>query len=335
MEFNYLGKSGLRVSEICLGTMTWGYSTDKDEANKIFNLALENGVNFIDTADGYTTGASETILGDLLKDNRKDLVIATKFCNPMGSRVNDSGCSRIHIMKAVEDSLRRLKTDYIDLYYIHHTDNFTPPEETLRAMDDLVRQGKILYTACSNFEAWRLCDSLWISEVNKYSPFICYQGNYSLVVRDMEEDVIPLSKRKGIGLVAFGALAHGFLSGKYAPGQRRIEGTRSDSQWVFLDNMFSEKADDILQTLLDISEQTGNSPADIALQWVMRRPVVDSVLVGPRNSEQMQKNLQAIKCSIPDDAFDSLTNISAIKLRYPQNMEAGQQARRDSALKKW
>jgi aryl-alcohol dehydrogenase-like predicted oxidoreductase len=333
MKLNYVGNSGLRVSELCLGTMTWGFSTDRAEAKKIFATALDGGVTFIDTADGYSTGESESILGEMLGAQRNDLVIATKFTNAMGPRPNDSGGSRIHIMQAVEDSLRRLKTDRIDLYYIHHTDDNTPLEETLRAMDDLVRQGKVLYLGVSNFEAWRLTEASWISSVNGYSPMVCYQGNYSVVVRDLEEDVLRVCQQKGVGLIPFGALAHGFLSGKYKPGERKVEGSRSAAGWVFLEGMFSENADEILQTVLDIAGSRGVSPADVALSWVSSRQNVASTLVGPRTAEQMKASLHFTEFSLSDAEVETLDKVSAPRLRYPRNMEIGQQARRDAALR--
>ena len=187
MEYRRLGNSGLKISELCLGTMTFGHGTDAAEAERIVHAALDAGVTFFDTADGYSDGLSETMLGNALGSRRREAVIATKVFNPMGHGPNDSGMSRVHIMHAVEDSLRRLKTDHIDLYYIHHVDIQTPLEEMLRAFDDLVRQGKIRYPACSNYEAWRLMEALWISETKGLARFAAYQPQYSLVVRDFEE----------------------------------------------------------------------------------------------------------------------------------------------------
>lgn len=333
MKLNYVGNSGLRVSQMCLGTMTWGFSTDHAEAKKIFASALDGGISFVDTANAYSGGKSEEILGEIIGSHRDEIVLATKFTNAMGPHPNDSGGSRIHIVRAVEESLKRLKTDRIDLYYVHHTDNNTPLEETVRALEDLVRQGKVLYLGVSNFEAWRLTETTWLSSVNGYSPFICYQGNYSLVVRDLEEEVLTVCSRKGIGLVPFGALAHGFLTGKYKPGERSVEGSRSASNWVFLDNMFAGNADEILAKLLEIAEANGVAPADVAIQWVRGRGGVSSVLVGPRTADQMKQSLRALEFELSEEDNHVLTEISEPTPRYPRNMEAGQQARRDSALK--
>jgi aryl-alcohol dehydrogenase-like predicted oxidoreductase len=189
MEYRRLGRSGLKVSEICLGTMTFGHGTNTAEAERMVSTALDAGAMFFDTADGYSDGESEVMLGRALGARRRDAVIATKVFNALGPGPNDSGMSRSHIMNAVEDSLRRLGTDYIDLYYIHHVDVQTPLEEMLRAFDDLVRQGKIRYTGCSNYEAWRLMEALWISDSKGLARFEAYQPQYSLVVRDIEEEL--------------------------------------------------------------------------------------------------------------------------------------------------
>jgi aryl-alcohol dehydrogenase-like predicted oxidoreductase len=227
MEYRRLGRSGLKVSEICLGTMTFGHGTDTNEAERITHDAMDAGVTFFDTAYGYSDGASETMLGQALGARRREAVIATKVFNAMGSGPNDSGMSRVHIINAVEDSLRRLGTDYIDLYYIHHVDVQTSSEEMLRAFDDLVRQGKIRYAACSNYEAWRLMEALWISDSKGLARFEAYQPQYSLVVRDIEEELVPACALKGLGMVVWSPLAGGYLSGKYRPGESSVAGSRS------------------------------------------------------------------------------------------------------------
>jgi aryl-alcohol dehydrogenase-like predicted oxidoreductase len=197
VEYRRLGRSGLKVSEICLGTMTFGNGADEAEAARMVHACFDAGVNFFDTADAYVNGVSEAMLGKALKGRRQDAVIASKVFNPMGGRPNDSGMSRLHIMQAVEASLKRLQTDYIDIYFIHHVDIQTPLEEMLRAFDDLVRQGKILYTACSNYEAWRLMEALWLSQSNGWASFAAYQPQYSLVVRDIDEEIVPACQAKG------------------------------------------------------------------------------------------------------------------------------------------
>ncbi len=233
MEYRRLGRSGLKVSEISQGTMTFGHGTDATEAERIAGTCLDAGVNFFDTADGYSDGVSETMLGRALGDRRRDAVIATKVFAPMGGGPNDSGMSRVHIINAVDDSLRRLGTDYIDLYYVHHVDVQAPLDEMLRAFDDLVRQGKIRYPACSNYEAWRLMEALWISDSRGLARFVAYQPQYSLVVRDIEEELVPACTLKELGMVVWSPLAGGYLSGKYRPGENRVAGSRSAENWAF------------------------------------------------------------------------------------------------------
>ena len=206
MDYRNLGRAGLKVSEICLGTMTFGNGADQAEATRMVNAALDAGVTFFDTANSYVGGTSETMLGVALKGKREDAVIASKFFNPMGGRPNDSGMSRLHIKQQIEGSLKRLQTDYIDLYYIHHVDHQTPLEEMLRALDDLVRDGKILYAGCSNFEAWRLMEALWISDTRGWERFAAYQPQYSLVVRDIDEEIVPALQLKGLGCVSAGQM---------------------------------------------------------------------------------------------------------------------------------
>src|SRR5947209_2134115 len=196
MEYRRMGHSGLKVSELCVGTMTFGHGTDEAEAQRIVDLARDAGVNFFDTANSYGNGESEALLGKTLKGRRREAVVATKFFNPMGPGPNDSGMSRLHIMQAIEDSLERLQTDHVDLYYIHHVDTQTPLEEMLRALDDLVHQGKVRYIACSNFQAWRLMEALGISDAHSLARFECYQPQYSLVVRDIEQELVPLCQYK-------------------------------------------------------------------------------------------------------------------------------------------
>jgi aryl-alcohol dehydrogenase-like predicted oxidoreductase len=334
MEYRNLGRSGLKVSEVCLGTMTFGRTTDQSEAQRMVNLAFERGVNFFDTADGYSNGESEIMLGKALKGKRRDAVVATKFFNPMGSGPNDSGMSRLHIMNAIEDSLRRLGTDYVDLYYIHHVDVQTPLEEMLRALDDLVHQGKVRYIACSNYQAWRLSEALWISDTKNLARFVAYQPQYSLVVRDIEQELIPLCLLKGVGVVAWGPLAGGFLTGKYKPGERSVAGTRSEEKWVFPSRFFGPNADEALASLLEIAESIGSKPAQVALRWVLSRPAVTAVIVGSRNSEQFRENLDTADLVLDESHLQRLTEVSHLPDRYPESMEKSMHERRNNAVKK-
>ena len=332
MEYRRLGRCGLKVSELCLGTMTFGHSTDKGEARRIVDLALEAGVNFFDVANSYGAGLSEEFLGTALKGRRRDAVVATKFFNPMGSGPNDSGMSRVHIMNAVEDSLRRLQMDYVDIFYIHHVDVQTPLEELLRALDDLVHQGKVRYTACSNYQAWRLSEALWISDSKNLARFECYQPQYSLVVRDIEQELMPLCRFKGLGVVVWSPLAGGFLSGKYRPGERTVAGTRSEEAWAYPEPYFAANADEILKVLLDVSEELGHSPAQVALRWVVEQPGITSAIVGARTAQHLQDNLKAATWRLEGENLERLNEISHLPDRYPEAMEKNMHERRDSAV---
>ena len=333
MEYRWIGRSGVRVSELCLGTMTFGHGADEAQSARMVGLALDSGINFFDTANAYAGGTSEEFLGRALKGKRDKVILATKFTNPMGPGPNDSGSSRVHILRAVEDSLRRLGTDYVDLYYAHHVDSYTPLEEMLRALDDLIRQGKVRYVACSNYPAWRLCDALWISETRNLDRFICYQASYSLVVRELEQELIPLCHAKGLGVLAYSSLAGGFLSGKYKPGQRSIAGTRSEEGWVFHNRFFTPNADDTLKALIEAAESHDCSPAQAAIRWVLEQPGVSSALVGARTIKQLEDNIKAADVRLDAETLNRLTEISALPARYPYALEKGVEQRRLSALK--
>ncbi len=333
MEYRNLGSSGIKVSELCLGTMTFGRRTDEAESQRIVEMALNAGINFFDTADGYGSGVSEKILGKALKGHRRQAVVATKFFNPMGSGPNDSGMSRVHIMNAIEDSLKRLDMDYVDIYYIHHVDIQTPIEEMLRAMDDLVHQGKVRYIACSNYEAWRLMEALWISDANHLSRFVCYQPQYSLVVRDIEQELVPLCLYKGVGIVPWAPLASGFLSGKFKPGERTVTGTRSADDWAWHGRFFAENADETLQVLLDAAQALEKTPAQVALRWVLEQAGISSVIAGVRTAEQLQDNLGAAGWKLQGDWLEKLNLVSHLPARYPESFEYNVHLRRESAIK--
>ena len=332
MQYRNMGRTGLKVSEVCLGTMTFGHGTDERASEEIVDLAFDSGVNFFDTANTYGDGASEVLLGNALKGRRRDAVVATKFFNPFGPGPNDSGMSRVHIMNAVEDSLRRLQTDYLDLYYIHHVDTQTPLEEMLRALDDLVRQGKVRYTACSNYEAWRLMEALWISDSEGWARFDCYQPQYSLVVRDIEEELIPVCELKGLGVVVWSPLGGGFLSGKYRPGQRSVTGSRFEEGWAYPERYFANCADDSLAALLDMAESTGHSPAQVALRWVLEQPSITSVIIGARTVEQARDNIMAGSFRLEGEHVQRLNAVSALPPRYPRAMEQDMHERRNDAV---
>jgi aryl-alcohol dehydrogenase-like predicted oxidoreductase len=324
MEYRKLGRSGLNVSALSLGTMTFGREADEAASRQIVSAALDAGVNFIDTANTYAQGASETLLGKILKGQRKELVIATKFANPVSKKPNDVGASRVHILNAVEDSLRRLQTEYIDLYYVHHIDAETPVEETLGTLNSLVQQGKVRYIACSNYEAWRLLDSIWTSETRGLEKFIAHQAHYNLLVRDVEDEIVPVAQLKGVGLVPWGPLAGGLLTGKYGSDGKVVAGTRSDNGGQGFTNRepyLAPNRSEIIGKLLEMSDQTGRSPSELALQWLMAKPAVSSVIIGARSAEQAKENLQAAQARLPQDLLQELDTLSQPRARYPKDAE--------------
>lgn len=335
MEYRRLGRTGMKVSEVCLGTMTFGtagWGIAAEPARLIVDLALDAGVNFFDTANSYAEGRSEEILGRLLKGRRDKLIIATKVFNPMGPDVNDSGTSRGHIMKAVEESLRRLQTDYIDLYQVHHVDRETTAQERLRALDDLVRQGKVRYIGVSNEYAWRLCDALWISETRNLARYESLQPQYNLLTRDIEEEILPLCRVKGLGVIAWGPLAGGYLTGKYRAGTAPPKQTRFGQTDSMMRRFFSPQSDAILATLRTSAKRLGRSMANVALRWVLEQEGVTSVIVGATSADQMRENLGCTGWTLPADQLAELNEASALPPRYPHSMEANMQQRRADAV---
>ncbi|MEM9490341.1 MAG: aldo/keto reductase [Myxococcota bacterium] len=340
MEYRNLGSSGVRVSTLCLGAMTFGeaneksfmhnVSCDEETSFAIMNRALDGGLNFIDTADVYgQDGLSERVIGNWFeKDKRRDeVVLATKFRFSMGDGPNNSGAARYRIVRCVEDSLRRLKTDRIDLYQIHMQDITTPEEETLRALDDLVRQGKVLYLGCSNYAAYRLCDSLWTSKQQNLERFVSLQAQYSLLVRDLEREHVPLCRTHGLGILPWSPLAGGFLTGKYRKNQTPPEGSRLD-HWKQRYSMFdNERNWRILDAVLDLSMKMDASPAQIALAWLLRKETVTSVIFGARTEAQLDENLKAADIELSDDQVAQLDEASSYELGYPYQFMANIQKR--------
>ncbi len=333
MQYRNLGRTGLKVSELCLGTMTFGHVTDETQAKRMVDMAFAAGVNFFDTADSYAGGESEVILGKALKGRRHSAVVGTKFFNPTGSGPNDSGMSRVHILHAIEHSLRRLQTDYVDLYYVHHVDEDTPLEEMLRTLDDLVHHGKVRYAACSNYQAWRLMESLWISDVNGLTRFECYQPLYNLVVRDIEQEIIPVCQRNGLGVVSWAPMAGGFLTGKYEAGERTLAGTRSSEGWAYPQPYFAANADETLETLRSVAAELDRTPAQTALRWVLAQSALTSAIVGARDAAQLEQNLGAAGWRLDGEALERLNRVSRLPDRYPEAMEKSMRERRAAAVR--
>ncbi|MFO7321210.1 MAG: aldo/keto reductase [Chloroflexota bacterium] len=317
MQYRKLGRTGLKVSVLCLGTMTFGWSADEKTSFAIMDAAFEAGINFFDTADVYsrwiegnTGGESETIIGKWLKGKpRREIVIATKVRNRMWEGPNGEGLSRAHIMTAVEDSLRRLQTDYIDLYQTHWPDMDTPLEETLYALDTLVQQGKVRYIGASNYPAWYLTKSLWVSDVNRISRFECLQPHYSLLHRDeFERELMPLCRDQQIGVIPYSPLAAGFLSGKYTRDNRQPDSTRSGGLIQRLVN--DEDAYTVLDEVTRIAAARGVPVPQIALAWLLANDVITAPIIGARTVEQLQAALGAETVQLTPEEVEALNRVS-------------------------
>jgi len=326
MEFRQLGKSGLRVPVLSFGTATfggrgeffaaWG-STEVQEARRLIDICLESGANLFDTADGYSAGRSEEVLGEAIKGRRHDVLIATKGFFPMGTGQNQVGSSRHHLIEACDASLRRLGTDYIDLYQIHAFDALTPIEEALRALDDLVTSGKIRYIGCSNFSGWHLMKSLSISERYGWNRYVAHQVYYSLVGRDYEWELMPLGDTEGVSALIWSPLGWGRLTGKIRRGQPRPEQSRLHTT----SETGPPVPDELLYRVVDaidlIAQETVKTVPQIALNWLLQRPTVASVIVGARNEQQLRDNLGAAGWTLTPDQMTRLDTASKTTLAYP------------------
>jgi aryl-alcohol dehydrogenase-like predicted oxidoreductase len=325
MDYRQLGHSGLRVSALTLGTMTFGGrghwtrvgATEADTATRQVDMCLDAGVNLIDTADVYSDGLSEEVVGKTLKGRRDRVLIATKARFAMGDGPNDAGLSRHHLIRACEASLRRLGTDYIDLFQVHEWDGHTPLEETLSALDHLVNSGKVRYIGCSNYSAWHIMKALGISERKNLQRFISQQIHYSLQARDAEYELVPVALDQGVGILVWSPLAGGLLSGKYRRGQDMPEGSRHLTDWNEPPVHDEDQLYDIVDVLVEIAEARGVSAAQVALAWTLGRPGIATVVVGARTEEQLADNLGAADLTLEDDERSRLDEVSAPRLMYP------------------
>ena len=310
MEYRNLGRAGVRVSPLCLGTMMFGGPTDERESIRIIHRALDEGINFIDTANVYNGGESERVVGKALKGRRDSVVLTTKVRGAAGEGPNDRGTSAYHILAEVENSLRRLDTDHIDLYLLHRFEPATPIEESLEALDRLVRQGKVRYIGCSNFDGWQLCQALWTSERRNFSRFVAVQPLYNMVNRDVEVELLPCCEEFGVGVMAYSPLARGVLSGKYLAGQAYPDGSRAarGDRRIQETEMRPEsfKVTALLKPIVDAHAKT---MTQFALNWVISNPLVTAAIIGPRTMEQLEDNLGAVGWSIGEDALDEIDRL--------------------------
>lgn len=327
MKYRLLGRTGLLVSELCLGTMTFGGKgfwevvgkQGQDLANEIVARSLDAGINFIDTANVYSFGESEKMLGQAIKNyKRDDLIIATKVRGRMSEEVNNVGLSRHQIMNSVEASLKRLDTDYIDLYQIHGFDPVTPFDETLRALDDLVHQGKVRYIGASNLAAWQLMKSLAYSDKHHLARFESLQAYYTIAGRDLERELVPLMQDQNVGLMVWSPLAGGLLTGKFERDGSGAEGARRAT--FDFPPVNKERAFDSVDVMREIANEQNVSIPQIALAWLLRQPVVTSVIIGAKRMDQLEDNLQSIHVQLSDEQLDRLNAVSELPSEYPQWM---------------
>ncbi len=320
MEYRKLGKSGLRVSEVCLGTMTFGnqnWGCDEDVSRSILDRALDAGVNFIDTADIYASGASEEIIGRWMKGKRDQVVIATKVFFPTGPGPNDRGAGRVHVRRAIEESLRRLGTDHVDLYQIHCWDARTPIEETLSVFTDLVREGKIRYFGCSNFAAWHIEKAVRVAEREHLEQFVSLQPQYSLVMRDIEREILPVCREEGLGIIPWSPLGSGFLAGKLDRSSKPPAGTRLASWEDTAARHMTPRNFDLLDLLREIAGEHDRPVAAVALRWLLQVPGVTSPIIGARTLAQLDQNLACADWALPEDAWKRLDDASRVPEGYP------------------
>ena len=343
MEYATLGNTGLLVSKLCFGTMTFGdgrglfkaiSSVGQAGADELVKTSIDGGINFFDTADNYTEGESEKILGESFKNlniARQDVVIATKVYSRVGPGRNDIGASRGHIMDGVDASLRRLQTDHIDLYQIHANDSVTPVEETIRALDILVQQGKVRYIGCSNWQAWKIAKALGISEFRNLARFDTLQAYYSNAGRDLEREIVPLLESEKVGLLVWSPLAGGLLSGKFSrTNQKAADSRRREYDFPVVDK---ERTWKILDVMAPIAKAHGCSPARLSLAWLLA--TCTSVIIGAKRLDQLQDNLAAVELTLTEDELRQLDDVSALAPEYPGWVLSFQGADRLELVHRW
>jgi aryl-alcohol dehydrogenase-like predicted oxidoreductase len=309
MEYRLLGNTGVKVSSLCYGTMSFGGDADEETSAAMYRRCREAGINFFDCANGYAGGRSEEILGDLIKGERYEVIVTSKVYFPVGDDINARGATRRHIFQAVEDSLRRLNTDWIDVYFIHHFDDLTPLEETLRALDDLVRQGKILYPAASNFAAWQVAKALGISAQRGWARFECIQPMYNLVKRQAEVELLPMAQSEKLGVIPYSPLGGGLLSGKYGRDRRPGAGRLMENK-MYQTRYGDEQVYATAEDFSDFARENGYQPAALAVAWVRSHPGVTAPIIGSRNLEQLNGSLESIAIEMTPELREKISAFS-------------------------
>lgn len=307
MDYVTLGRAGIKVSRICMGCLTLGREADEAESRRMLDIAYDHGINFFDTSNSYSKGRSEEILGKAFETKRNQVVLATKVFNPMGDGPNDRGASRYHIVRAVEESLRRLKTDRIDLYQLHRFDHEVPLEETLRALDDLVRWGKVIYIGCCNFSAHQLKEALGITKGLGLHSFVSVQPMYNILKREIEADLLPLCLEEGIGVIPYNPLAGGFLTGKYHATFQPPSGTRLGDYEVYRKRYLSDENFRLASRFLESAKKRGLHPIALSIAWVASHPAVTSPIIGVRDEEQLKQTLKLTNMKIHIEERDQVT----------------------------
>jgi aryl-alcohol dehydrogenase-like predicted oxidoreductase len=312
MEFRRLGNSGLKVSEVGLGGNNFGWWADEQTSAVVINSAIDAGINFIDTADVYDQGHSEEFIGRTLKGKRHQVIIATKFGGAMGQDPNERGGSRHHVLQAVDNSLKRLQTDYIDLYYIHMPDTSTPIEETLYALDNLVQSGKVRYIGCSNFPAWQVNEALWTSKINHLAAFVVIQQRYNLLSREIERELVPCCEAHDIGVIPYSPLANGLLTGKYRQGEEPPKDSRlSTTVFPGMNRVLTEVNWEVLSKLETFARECGHTVGELAIAWLLAKPWLVSVIAGARKVEQVASNVAAAEWKLTAEEVSAVDAITA------------------------
>ncbi len=320
MQYNKVGRTGLKVSAMGMGTMNFGDQVNEADAIKIMDMAFEKGINLFDTADSYTGGKSEEIVGKALKNKRHAVVLATKVANKQGPGPNDLGLSRKHIIRAVEESLRRLNTEYIDIYYAHKPDYTTPIEETLRAFDNLVQQGKVRYIACTNISAWQLVKAIGVSNQYNLARFDCIQAPYNLIVRDIESELLPCCTSEGVGIMGYNPLGAGFLTGKYDSSKAPAPNTRLSLKKGYYDRYWTPANFQAVARLKKIADAHSRSLAQFSLAWVLSNPLLSSTLIGASSMKQLEENIGAMELKLTAEETKACDEVWR-ELRPPRSFE--------------